>query len=242
MRIIKVSATDSTNSYLRERIADFLEEDICVATENQQAGRGQIGTTWQSEKGKNLTFSILLHSVKLPAKQQFVLSMAVSLSLLDVLHDLNIPNPSIKWPNDILAGTGKIAGILIENILKGDKIGASIIGIGLNVNQDFFPDLPKAVSLKMLNGKVYELDLLLGKILFALENRVQKIQKLATKEIFDEYHRNLFGFHEYRFFELPNGYRFQGKIQGVDMNGKLIVLIANEALKSFQLKEVKMIY
>ncbi|HET8837520.1 MAG TPA: biotin--[acetyl-CoA-carboxylase] ligase [Flavobacteriaceae bacterium] len=242
MRIIKVSATDSTNSYLRERISDSHGENICVATENQQAGRGQIGTTWESEKGKNLTFSILLHNLNLPAKQQFVLSMAVSLSLLDVLQDLNIPNPSIKWPNDILAGKGKLAGILIENILKGDKISASIIGIGLNVNQEFFSGLPKAVSLKMLNDEVYELDLLLEQILFALENRVQKIQKFSGKEIFEEYHRNLFGFHENRFFELPNGNRFQGEIQGVDMNGKLIIQNKNDEEKAFQLKEVKMIY
>ncbi len=242
MRMIKVSATDSTNSFLRKRMAEFPFENICVVTEEQTFGRGQMGTKWQSGKGENLTFSVLIRKLQLPAQKQFKLSALISLSLLEALRGLEIEDLSVKWPNDILAGNKKLAGILIENVLKGDKINASIIGIGLNVNQEFFFNLPKATSLKILSGKFYDLDSILDLILLDIESNIEKVHKLSEDEIFEKYHKILFGIHQENIFELSDGSKFIGKIQGVEANGKLVILNENNKERSFQLKEVKMIY
>lgn len=126
-----------------------------IATRNQTAGRGQRGNTWEAEPGKNLTFSMLLRPDELPVNRQFELSMLVSLAIADAI-DSQLPEgirTSIKWPNDIYVGMGKICGILIENKLEGAAIGRSIAGIGINVNQRLFrSDAPNPVSLIMLNG------------------------------------------------------------------------------------------
>lgn len=126
-----------------------------IATRNQTAGRGQRGNSWEAEPGKNLTFSMLLRPCGLPVNRQFELSMLVSLAIADAI-DSQLPDglrTTIKWPNDIYVGMGKICGILIENKLEGAAIGRSIAGIGINVNQRLFrSDAPNPVSLIMLNG------------------------------------------------------------------------------------------
>ncbi len=175
MRIIKVSAIDSTNSFARkfyEGDPDF--EPVCVQAYHQTRGRGQRGAGWVSKPGENLTFSILYPQKKLAVSRHFLLSATISLAVIENLELFSIPNLKVKWPNDILSARKKVGGILIENVLKTDRIVASIIGIGLNVNQTNFEDLEQAGSLKTVTGKTYSLDDLLEELVQNIENKLQE--------------------------------------------------------------------
>ena len=153
MQIIKLNATDSTNNYLKQLLMDTALEDFCVVVTNHQTkGKGQMGAEWVSEKGKNLTFSVLKKEPSIVLPRRFLLSILVSLSIIKTLEAYSVPKLAIKWPNDILSDHHKISGILIENIIKSNKIDFSVIGIGLNVNQKLFKGLPKVTSLKSILG------------------------------------------------------------------------------------------
>lgn len=243
MRTIKVDATNSTNAFLRELYRENrASENLCLVANEQTAGRGQKGATWESEKGKNLTFSMLFAHVDLKAKHQFKLSALTGLATLEGLEKFKIHNLKLKWPNDILAGNFKIGGVLIENFLKGDQINASIIGIGLNVNQKKFPDLPKAASLKMLLKKRVGLQALLETLTVSIENKLLCLDQFSMQEVLDGYHQKLFGIHKVSTFELPSGERFSGILKGVDEQGQLLVLREGLGVKSYEIKEVKLLY
>ena len=193
-QILKLDATDSTNLYLRDllRSENPLDYTVVVA-EKQLKGRGQMGAVWQSKGGKNLTFSVLKIFYALSVQHQFVLNIAVSLAVIDALNEFSVPNVKVKWPNDIMSGSMKICGILIENVLKGDKVGHSIIGIGLNVNQTDFAELDKASSLKAITGHDFNLDELLQMILERIRFHFEGIEEkrcpnycLPTKRSFLE--------------------------------------------------------
>ena len=187
VQIITLKEVDSTNNYLRNLAADEVKNEIVVAVaKNQTAGRGQRGNSWESEAGKNLTFSILIRPTFLEARQQFILSQAIALSIKEVLYDyVRSPHPRIKWPNDIYWKDKKLAGILIENMLEGKYISQCIVGVGLNVNQrEFLSSAPNPVSLYQILGAEIDREELLKKILqrivsgyTALESELPNIQK-----------------------------------------------------------------
>uniref|UniRef100_UPI00404724A7 biotin--[acetyl-CoA-carboxylase] ligase n=1 Tax=Mariniflexile sp. TaxID=1979402 RepID=UPI00404724A7 len=159
MPIIKLNAIDSTNSYLRnlcvqEPIADY----TAVMAKKQTQGRGQMGTVWSSQTAKNLTFSVYKDVSKFNLEYPFYISMVTALALIKSLQFFSISKLSVKWPNDILSENKKICGILIENVVKQKTFHVSFIGIGLNVNQTEFDNLPQASSLKLISGRVYDLD------------------------------------------------------------------------------------
>ena len=242
MQIIKLNATDSTNNYLKQLLTDTALEDFCVvATNHQTKGKGQMGSEWISEKGKNLTFSILKTKLPLELHRQFLLSILVSLSIVKTLEGYNVPNLAIKWPNDILSGHHKIAGILIENIIKANQIEFSIIGIGLNVNQELFKGLTKVSSLKSILGMPIDREELLHKL---IEN-VQKYFGLYTENGEDilnaEYVSYLFRKDKPSTFKLPNHTLFTGIIRGVTDRGKLRVQM-EDATNEFDLKQLKLLY
>ncbi len=159
MHIIKLNATDSTNSHLRRLYLNQNVEDYTVVQSDfQTQGRGQMGTSWASVKGKNLTFSVFRKIYCLKVEQQFYVSMAISLAVLKALKGMQIPFLSVKWPNDILSDNQKICGVLIESVIKKQQLDAAIIGIGLNVNQVDFERELNASSLKSLTGITYNLD------------------------------------------------------------------------------------
>lgn len=167
MHIEYVESCPSTNALLAERAAADAPDGMCVVARRQTAGRGQRGNSWESLPYANLTFSLLVRPQALPAARQFELSMVVALGLADavdaVLAAAGITEHcSLKWPNDLYFGDRKLAGILIENSLSGINIARSIVGIGLNVNQDrFFSDAPNPVSLKNITGREHDLDTLM---------------------------------------------------------------------------------
>lgn len=243
MRIIKVSAIDSTNSFARkfyEGDPDF--EPVCVQAAHQTKGRGQRGSNWESKPGENLTFSILYPQKKLAVSRHFILSATISLAVLETLEKFSIPNLKVKWPNDILSARKKVGGILIENVLKTNKIVASIIGIGLNVNQTDFEGLEQAASLKAITGKIYSLDNLLEELVQNIENKLQQLHASEKTEVLEKYSENMFRKDEVSVFEIPNGHRINGIIRGVSMEGKLKLEIEDSVIQTFDLKEIKMLY
>ena len=242
-QIIKLDATDSTNLYLKDLLRDknVLNNTVVVA-KKQLKGRGQMGSTWESEDGKNLTFSILKKFNALHATHQFNLNICVSLAVSDVLQELSIPNVSVKWPNDIMSGPQKICGILIENIMKGQWVQHSIIGIGLNVNQTSFENLDKAGSLASVTDRIFDLDVLLDKILAKLEYRFQGIEGKTVTQLLPSYERLLFRKDKPSTFTDAHGKMFMGFIRKISSSGKLVLELEDQIFKEFDLKEVSLLY
>ena len=149
MKLIKLDAIDSTNEFLKGLSKkQELENFTVVSAEKQTKGKGQMGAIWASDASKNLIMSVLVKDFLSGIDQLFNLNIVVSLAVIEVLESLNIPNLSIKWPNDIMSYNKKIGGILIENSIKSDGTIISIVGLGLNVNQIDFENLPKAQFVK----------------------------------------------------------------------------------------------
>ncbi len=241
--IIKLDATDSTNLYLRSLLkSEDLPDYTVVAAKKQLQGRGQMGAVWQSEDDKNLTFSLLKKFTAFKADQQFVLNIGVSMALFDVLTALDIPNVKVKWPNDIMSGATKICGILIENILKGQLIDHSIIGIGLNVNQTGFENLTKAASLSSITGKKYDLDEVLNLIIERLKFYTENAESKTVKQLLPAYENLLFRKDKPSTFADDKGEMFMGFIRKVSPTGKLVLELEDHILKEFDLKEVTLLY
>jgi BirA family biotin operon repressor/biotin-[acetyl-CoA-carboxylase] ligase len=242
-RIIKLDATDSTNSFLKGLLLSSpLDDYTTVVTQKQLQGRGQMGTVWQSEEGKNLTFSALKRFDALSVDQQFTLNIGVSMAVLEVMKELTIPDVKVKWPNDIMSGSFKICGILIENILKGSLIGHAVIGIGLNVNQTDFGELDKASSLKMIAGHTFDLDELLNRILDRLRFHLDHIEEKTVTQLLPAYEKLLFRKDKPSTFTDENGERFMGFVRRVSPAGKLILELEDQIFREFDLKEVTLLY
>ncbi|AFL79951.1 birA, biotin-(acetyl-CoA-carboxylase) ligase [Aequorivita sublithincola DSM 14238] len=243
MKIIKLSATDSTNTYLKRLVKETeLPDETVVHTNHQLSGRGQMGNGWLSREGQSLTFSIFKRFEAVEIDKQFMISMAVSLAISEALKSLNIPDVSIKWPNDILSDNKKIGGILIENVLEGSLVKYSVIGIGLNVNETNFPNLPQASSMKLETGRTFQLDEVFHSVLEIVFKNLQNLSIDDFIEIKAIYEDNLFRKELISVFETPQGLNFNGIIKGVSEIGALLVETENGLLQQFQLKEVKMVY
>ena len=229
-KIIHIDETDSTNRWLREQGG---EEDIVVWTDFQTAGRGQGTNKWESEQGKNLLFSILLHPKDIPANKQFAISMQVSLAICEALGE-QIGDLSIKWPNDIYWRNAKICGILIENRLQGSRIRDSIIGVGLNVNQrQFHSDAPNPVSLWQICEQDTDREQLLKDILKAFDRHQGK--ELKAQYLSKLYRRK--GFHPYAD---QNG-AFMAEIVDVEEDGHLLLRDEEGKERRYAFKEVSFI-
>jgi len=243
MPIIKLNAIDSTNSFLRQLCMEKAIEDYtAVTTKHQTQGRGQMGTVWDSEKGKNLMCSVFKRNNDIDIEHQFYISMVTSLALIKTLQTFNVPKLNVKWPNDILAENNKICGILIENVIKKNKIEASIIGIGLNVNQIGFKNLPNASSLKELTGIVFDLDELVQVIISNLKFYFNLLANGKFNKLKKEYETYLFRKGKPSSFKLKSGDVIPGFIEGVNENGKLIVRLEDDIRKVFDLKEIQLLY
>lgn len=241
MNIIKLNAIESTNLYLKRLAVEKEAESYTVVTTNyQSAGRGQIGAIWHSESGKNLLFSVLIKFDAFKIEHQFYLSMAVSLGLLAAIRN-HISSPLfVKWPNDILAEKDKLAGILIENIVSGNAIKQTVIGIGLNVNQEQFPStIGRATSLKKITGNSFDTDSLLESIVISIRNFVDYIEQKEFQKLKDLYLKALYKFDKPVMFEDDKGLIFLGKIVDVCEDGKLEVELEDEKTRKFNMKEIK---
>ena len=243
MQIIKLDATESTNTYLKELSAKKEVKDFTIiTTENQTSGRGQLNSKWESERGKNLAISILKNRINIPVDRLFLMNVCVSLSILDSLNRLNIPNLKVKWPNDILSGDFKIGGILIENIISGSKIKRSIIGFGLNVNQSEFKNAPNASSLKKIMGHDFNLDSVFYAIIENLHQKLNRPILTFENDLYKQYHSQLFKIGVKSNFLIQKDEPIEGVIEGVSKNGKLKVKLENGSLQEFGLKEIRLQY
>ena len=215
---------------------------MLVVSDMQTKGRGQMGNHWLSESGKNLTFSMFIELNKLSIDRQFQLNQAVSLGLLFALKKY-LPKVQIKWPNDIMADTKKIAGMLIENTVSSSIIKHSVIGIGLNVNQTEFPkELTQAISLKIALNRDFDLDSLLIEISHSIIRQILLLDELSVDKLHKMYLENLYLLEKEAQFLDGNKKKFTGKIVGLSLEGNLLVRLKNAKIKKFGFKEIEFVY
>ncbi|MFD0766496.1 biotin--[acetyl-CoA-carboxylase] ligase [Mucilaginibacter lutimaris] len=222
---MSLKEVDSTNTFLKNILSNSkpVPEGTVIMAEDQFAGRGQRDNTWYAEPGKNLTFSILLNPTFLSAQQQFDLTRAISMGVYDALYPLLRDNLKIKWPNDIYHGDAKLGGMLIENILQGNHIKHSIIGIGLNVNQKSFPPgAVNATSIKKILQRDYELKNILAEICNHIEAYYLHLKAGRIDFVRNLYLSRLYWLNEQRRFK-SNGDIFKGVIKNVEPAGMLVI-------------------
>jgi len=242
MKLIKLDAIDSTNEFLKGLSSNQALENFTVVTaESQTKGKGQMGSVWDSEPSKNLIMSVLVKDFIPNINQIFDANIAVSVSIIQVLEGLNIPELSIKWPNDIMSYNKKIGGILIENSIKSDGNIFSIVGLGLNVNQMNFENLPKASSLAIICNTTFDKEEILLKIVEKLEQNIQSWNQ-NSDSLRTEYINKLFRIGIPMPFEDQNQQNFMGIIQGVSPIGKLEILLEDDSISEFDIKEIQMLY
>lgn len=240
--IIHLKETISTNSDLKSLVSEQkLEEGTILATSFQTAGRGQRGNSWESEQGKNLTFSMLLYPLSITISEQFILSQVVSLGIKKTL-DKYTEGITIKWPNDIYWNEKKICGILIENALSENSFLHSIIGIGLNINQkEFKSNAPNPISLAQITDQEHDLNTILEETrewILAFYKEADTLGNYKTIQYF--YAKHLFrkeGYHPY----FDGKEHFEAKIIEVQADGHLILETKEGKLRKFAFKEVQYI-
>lgn len=238
-KLIYVPECHSTNSSLVELLAQAdLPEGTVMVTDHQTQGRGQRGNSWESGRGENLTFSLLLKPHFLAIRDQFQLSMTMSLGCAAGLSGFLKEAVTVKWPNDLMIGDRKVGGILIENQSMGSRLTSSIVGIGINVNQPKFSHA-NACSLIQFTGKVLELNDIFHSILSMLEARYVQLRSGGAEVIRKDYLKHLYRFKVRQTFE-SEGNQFVGAISGIDESGMLCVDTGNET-KKFSMKEIRMV-
>ena len=211
-------------------------EGTVVITNHQTAGRGQRGNTWHAEPGQNLTFSLILRPTFLPVKDQFYLTVVITLGIYDFFKAKTLELVQIKWPNDILANEKKICGILIENQVQNRVITSSIVGIGLNVRQDNFA-VSSATSLKKITGNNYSLIDEFQLLISFIEVRYLLLRQSKQNELLKNYLQVLYRINIKHSFKSQEA-EFEGTILGVDSIGRLQVSTTT-GVRTFDLKEIQ---
>ena len=236
--IIKLESVGSTNDFAEQLIRTEQPADGTVVVSGfQTEGRGEGGSKWESQAGKNLTFSLILRPSFLNPTDQFYLSKVISLGLCRFLEN-SLNQVSIKWPNDLLIGGDKIAGILIENTITGSSIATSVIGIGMNINQEVFSrNLPAATSLKIHTNSEHDLDQSLNSICQYINKYYSDLKAGMFSEIDEWYKLKLYKLNKDSTF-VYQGASFTGRILGVARSGELIVEKSTGEKRNFAFKEV----
>ena len=242
MKLIKLDAIDSTNEFLKKLSNKQDVQNYTVVTaENQLKGKGQMGAKWNSESGKNLIMSVLVKDFLLDSDSVFNLNIVVSLAVIRTLKKYSIPELSVKWPNDIMSANKKIGGILIENSIKGTGTITSIVGLGLNVNQMQFENLPRASSLALICNSFYDKEEILVAIVAEMEQMIANYDATAS-DLWEEYTNELFKMGVPAAFTGEKESNFMGIIKGVTAMGKLQILLDDDSICEYNLKEVQMLY
>ena len=230
---------DSTNAYLQRKQSEADIRNWVVSADEQSAGKGMGDNGWESEVGKNLTFSLAVDTGFLPAERQFRLSEAVPLGIIEVL-DAFLPSEklSIKWPNDIYYDNRKLAGILINSTIKANMMETSIIGVGLNVNQTQFKDWPThPISLQMITGKEYVLQSLLEPIAERIIIKVEQLKSNPTS-IEQDYLKRLFRYRTWATYQV-DGKALRLFMTGIDEFGRLQLVDEQQELHCYEIKQIK---
>lgn len=241
--LIELDSVDSTNNFAKEMLSNNrpVEGTVVVAKE-QLAGRGQMGNRWDTAAGKNITLSVVLYPEHLDADKQFFLNMAIALAVKDFCEFVLNDEVKIKWPNDIYYHDKKIAGILIENTISGSKITSSVVGIGINVNQEEFDtSLPNPASLiqikKPTDAPVYSLAKLVEELCSYLEKYYLQLRQQHYNFLDKGYTVALYRYQQTHEFKRGESI-FKGEINGIAKDGKLIIHSGGKELR-FGFKEVE---
>lgn len=234
-KIIHLPSVDSTNNYVANQLkTGGLRSGTVILADEQSAGRGQRGATWTSNPGENLLFSSVYRPDNMSVSDQFLVSQVSALAVSDFLRKIGI-SAMVKWPNDIVVSDQKIAGILVECTLSGNKVNEFIIGIGLNVNQLHFDEL-RATSVQLKSGLYYNIHEVLFGVINELNGWLTRLENNEYDYIRSNYLSQLIGFKVTRTYA-ADGQRFEGQIIGIDNWGKVIMEIGEET-KTFDLKEI----
>jgi BirA family transcriptional regulator, biotin operon repressor / biotin---[acetyl-CoA-carboxylase] ligase len=240
--IIYLDEVSSTNNYASSILsAGNVIEGTVILTFRQTGGRGHGKNVWESENNKNLTFSLILFPRFLDASRQFLVSQVVSLGLADFLKS-KTTGVAIKWPNDLLIHNKKTAGLLIENTIFGNLVNASVIGIGMNMNQVNFPDyLPNATSLSISTGKEYPLEESLNELIAEIFKWYGLLKRNEVGTIRENYLKNLFRIEEKSLFRSEDRV-FEASIMGIDEYGQLLLEEDSGEIKAWKFKSIEMIF
>jgi BirA family biotin operon repressor/biotin-[acetyl-CoA-carboxylase] ligase len=238
-KIIYKDSLNSTNNYVANKVlSGGIEHGSVVLAGIQSAGKGQREAKWDSEPNKNLSLSVFLEYVNLSLNHLVQINQFVSLACSDFLKDFD-RNFQIKWPNDLIIGNKKIGGILIESQLEKSRIKSSIIGIGINVNQEIFGNY-NATSLKNHLNKDYSVQDCMFLLIEKLNHRFEQFTQFKYLELKKNYLENLWLFEKTSFYKITkNECVFEGKIKDIDENGALIIEnISSNKILTFQHKEI----
>ena len=221
--LLKFPSLSSTNSYCWELLSNkSLPDGTVIWTPLQTDGRGQRGKLWISDEGKSLPFSIIFRP-KVNVSEQFILNKAIALGVCEGVASFGVSS-KIKWPNDIYIENKKVAGVLIENSLRGNLLQELVVGVGVNINQDEFTnDLPNPVSLKQVLKQTFDIEIVLEEFCYYIEKRYMQFKAGHFEKIDDDYHANLYNFKQMQTFQLGNKC-FEARILGVDKLGKIKLL------------------
>lgn len=241
-KIISLDEVDSTNNYTIERIGqnDIVEGNV-VSADFQKSGKGQRNKSWESYPGKNLLFSVALHPTFLNITKQFYLAKIAALAIVKVLEKAGIKDVSVKWPNDVFVGDKKIAGILIETLIRNTGIEWAIVGVGLNVNQRYFPEFNfPATSMRNKTNRSFERSDVLSDFAEFFENYYLQLRNKGFEAIDQSYHDYLYMKNVPQLYELATGGKEELVLEGVDVTGKARLRNANKLSLLFNQSEVKL--
>jgi len=239
MKIIKLDAIDSTNSFLKNKSSNQEIDDFTtVYTQNQFNGRGRTTKQWISEPNKNIALSLFKRFKKTDLDHIFLLNVIASISILELLEKYLVKDVKVKWPNDVMVKNKKISGVLIENKIKKNNSINSVMGIGINVNQQHFPDFLSATSIVNEIGSVSEIDLLANELAFIIKSNF-KFLKSKSKIYLDHYNNKLHNKNQTVRFKNNIGKIEVGKIVKVDFRGNLMIMNEKGKIEYFKENEIK---
>ena len=240
MKMIKLDAIDSTNSYLKKLLLKKNINDFTVVVSKHQTnGRGRNGNLWVNRPSLNLAFSVYKRFINFSVNEKFILNILSSISVYEVLKKYKLNNLTIKWPNDIMTENKKIAGILIENSVRGNKINHSVIGVGININQSQFLDLPNATSVFLESGKKHSVEKIAVELKDAIKKNFTNFDIRET-ELIEFYNSVLFKRNVTTDFTTVNAKKIQGTIIGVNKEGTLSLKQKNHKVFEYAENQIKM--
>lgn len=235
-----IEETESTNDLANDLLSKIKPPNgFTVITDYQSAGKGQYGRIWHSEAGKNLLFSLIVGPLNTQLNEIFKLHLVSSLAIIRALKRFNLLALTIKWPNDIYAREKKIAGILIQNHIKGSVVEWSIIGIGVNVNQQQFPDSLHATSL-FLETKIETCrEELLENIREQLLLMISCSNEYDWELLWKEYHASLYLKDQNVSILTKEGNNFIAIIHSVNKKGALCIQTLDKQQLEFSFGDIK---
>jgi len=232
----------STNTYLKKRPAEDIEQGMLCLTDHQTQGRGQYERKWESEQGKNLTFSLAF--VPSSAERFHVLTLASALALVEHLNDLlDAPCACIKWPNDVLLNDKKMAGFLTETVFSGNTFDRLVIGIGINVNQEQFSEelADTATSIRLETGNEIDREIFLTDLLSRIEYKYNLWQRKKSG-LLKSINRNIKGYGQWIGVKVNGQLRDKAyKLLGINEQGQLLVLNQDAGIETFSYEQIQLV-